>query len=74
MSEPTIAEAEKIKGFEPLLTPEDLCEIFNAKLDWVYDQVQNNRIAYYRVGGRHIRFSREDVADYLRLRRQEIGG
>jgi len=59
VSTPTPAAAE----FE-LLTPDQLCELFQVKKSWLYDQVEARKLPCVRLG-KQLRFRRKDVHRYL---------
>lgn len=50
---------------DDLMTPDEVCALLKVTKDWLYDQVQARRIPHVRLG-RHLRFSRLEVLDYVR--------
>lgn len=48
----------------PLLRPEDAAELLAVKTSWIYDAVQAGRLPCLRIG-RHIRFTRAMLEDWL---------
>jgi excisionase family DNA binding protein len=50
---------------DDLITPDDVCALLKVTKDWLYDQVQARRIPHVRLG-RHLRFRRSEVLDYVR--------
>lgn len=51
----------------PLLRPEQAAALLNVKTSWVYDAVRTGRLPCMRVG-RHVRFSRQMLEDWLETR------
>jgi excisionase family DNA binding protein len=51
----------------PLLRPDQAAELLSVKTSWVYDAVQNGRLPCLRIG-RHIRFTRAMLEDWLQSR------
>lgn len=49
------------------MTPEQVCEFLQVTKDWLYDQVQQNKIPHLRLGGPHgrLRFRYEALLEYL---------
>jgi excisionase family DNA binding protein len=50
---------------EPLLRPEQAAELLAVKPSWVYEAVRSGRLPCLRIG-RHIRFTRGMLEDWLR--------
>jgi excisionase family DNA binding protein len=50
---------------DELMTPDDVCAILKVTKDWLYDQVQARRMPHVRLG-RHLRFRRSEVFEYVR--------
>jgi excisionase family DNA binding protein len=46
-------------------SPSRLCDLFQVKKSWLYDQVQAKKIKSLRLGGRNLRFRRSDIEEYL---------
>jgi excisionase family DNA binding protein len=51
----------------PLLRPEQVAALLSVKTSWVYDAVRTGRLPCVRVG-RHIRFTRPMLEQWLRSR------
>jgi excisionase family DNA binding protein len=51
----------------PLLKPEQAAELLAVRTSWIYEAVRTNRLPCLRIG-RHIRFTREMLEDWLRER------
>jgi excisionase family DNA binding protein len=49
-----------------LMTPDEVCAYLRVTKDWLYDQVQARRIPHLRLG-RHLRFLRTEIHEYLAL-------
>lgn len=49
---------------DALLTAQDLADWLNRPVSWVHDMVQQRRLPFLRVG-RHLRFKRSDIENYL---------
>lgn len=49
---------------ERLLTAEDLCEMWQVKKSWVYDEVQAGRLPHVKLG-RALRFRQADLDEYV---------
>jgi excisionase family DNA binding protein len=56
------------KGFEPLLTAQQVAVWLSMSLVWVYKQVERGLLPYRRVG-EAIRFDPEEIRAYLNQRR-----
>ena len=48
-----------------LLTPEEVCGILRIKKQRLYEWVHYNRIPYIKIGGRFLRFSKEQIQEWL---------
>ena len=51
----------------PLLKPEQAAELLAVRTSWIYEAVRTNRLPCLRIG-RHIRFTREMLEEWLRER------
>jgi len=51
----------------PLLKPEQAAELLAVRTSWIYEAVRTNRVPCLRIG-RHIRFTREMLEEWLRER------
>ena len=56
------------KGFEPLLTAQQVAAWLNMSLVWVYKQAEKGLLPFHRVG-EAIRFDSEEIRAYLDERR-----
>jgi excisionase family DNA binding protein len=54
----------------PLLRPEQAAHLLSVKTSWVYEAVRSGRVPCIRVG-RHIRFTRQMLEDWLAEQPQE---
>jgi excisionase family DNA binding protein len=50
---------------EELMTVDDVCAWFKVSRDWVYDEVEAERLPYLRLGRKHLRFVRSELLTYL---------
>lgn len=50
---------------EQLLTPDQVCERLGVTKDWLYGQVQRQRIGVVRLNGRMLRFRAVDLERFL---------
>jgi predicted DNA-binding transcriptional regulator AlpA len=48
-----------------LLDPDDVCALLKVTKDWLYDQVQAERIPYRRLNNRQLRFRPSEIRDYI---------
>jgi excisionase family DNA binding protein len=48
----------------PLLRPEEVAEMLSVRTSWVYEAVRARRLPCRRVG-RHVRFSKQMVAEWV---------
>ncbi len=48
----------------PLLKPERAAELLAVRTSWIYEAVRTNRLPCLRIG-RHIRFTREMLEEWL---------
>lgn len=55
------------KGFEPLLTAQQVAVWLNMSLVWVYKQAEKGSLPFHRVG-EAIRFDPEQIRTYLNQR------
>jgi excisionase family DNA binding protein len=51
----------------PLLKPDQAAELLAVRTSWIYEAVRTNRLPCLRIG-RHIRFTREMLEQWLRER------
>ena len=51
----------------PLLKPEQAAELLAVRPSWIYEAVRTRRLPCLRIG-RHIRFTREMLEEWLRER------
>ena len=51
----------------PLLKPEEAAKLLAVRTSWIYEAVRTNRLPCLRIG-RHIRFTREMLEEWLRDR------
>ena len=51
----------------PLLKPEQAAELLAVRTSWIYEAVRTNHLPCLRIG-RHIRFTREMLEEWLRER------
>ena len=56
------------KGFEPLLTAQQVAAWLNMSLVWVYKQAEKGLLPFHRVGDA-IRFDPEEIRSYLESRK-----
>jgi excisionase family DNA binding protein len=49
----------------PLLKPDQAAELLAVRTSWIYEAVRTNRLPCLRIG-RHIRFTREMLEEWLR--------
>ena len=52
---------------QPLLKPAQAAELLAVRTSWIYEAVRTNRLPCLRIG-RHIRFTREMLEEWLRER------
>ena len=62
---PNAAGTRRLDG--PLLRPEQAAELLNVKPSWIYDAARTNKLPCIRIG-RHIRFTRAMLEDWLATR------
>lgn len=55
---------EGLRAELTLLTPQQVCELMQVKLDWIYDNCAAGNIPHVRLG-RTIRFRPADLRAYL---------
>jgi excisionase family DNA binding protein len=60
-------EPRALRLDSPLLKPEHAAELLAVRTSWIYEAVRNNRLPCLRIG-RHIRFTREMLEEWLRER------
>jgi excisionase family DNA binding protein len=61
------AEPRALQLDNPLLKPEQAAELLAVRTSWIYEAVRTNRLPCLRIG-RHIRFTREMLEEWLRGR------
>lgn len=54
---------------DPLLRPEEVARMLGVRRSSVYEYVRTGRLPHVRVG-RHLRFLREDLEDWIRRQRR----
>ena len=54
---------------EPLLRPDEVARMLGVRRSSVYEYVRTGRLPHVRVG-RHVRFLREDLEDWVRRQRR----
>jgi excisionase family DNA binding protein len=54
---------------EQFMTPDQVCEWFQVKKDWLYDVTQRGEIPHVRIG-RQLRYNRGELWDWLQTLRQ----
>jgi excisionase family DNA binding protein len=50
---------------DPLLTPDQVCALLKVRKEWLYTQVQRQRLPFVRINGRTLRFKTSDVRAYI---------
>jgi excisionase family DNA binding protein len=60
-------DARPLRLDSPLLKPEQAAELLAVRTSWIYEAVRTNRLPCLRIG-RHIRFTREMLEEWLRER------
>jgi excisionase family DNA binding protein len=60
-------EPRALRLDSPLLKPEEAAELLAVRTSWIYEAVRTNRMPCLRIG-RHIRFTREMLEQWLRER------
>ena len=61
------AEPRAVRLDNPLLKPEQAAELLAVRTSWIYEAVRTDRLPCLRIG-RHIRFTREMLEEWLRQR------
>jgi excisionase family DNA binding protein len=51
---------------ESFLTVEEVAQILRVSRPWIYTLVRQKRIPYFRVAGKNVRFSEDEIAAWLR--------
>jgi excisionase family DNA binding protein len=64
MTGQSTTESATVLGQGPLLRPDQAAHLLSVKTSWVYEAVRSGRVPCIRVG-RHIRFSRQMLEDWL---------
>jgi excisionase family DNA binding protein len=64
MSELSTASPSTTLAQGPLLRPDEAAHLLSVKTSWVYEAVRSGRVPCVRVG-RHIRFTRAMLEDWL---------
>jgi len=54
---------------DPLLRPDEVARMLGVRRSSVYEYVRTGRLPHVRVG-RHVRFLREDLEDWIRRQRR----
>lgn len=62
-------ESREASLHEPLLRADDAAALLSVRTSWVYEAVRDGRLPCVRVG-RHVRFLRADLEEWLRAQRQ----
>jgi excisionase family DNA binding protein len=57
-------EPRALRLDSPLLKPEQAAELLAVRTSWIYEAVRTNRLPCLRIG-RHIRFTREMLEEWL---------
>ena len=60
-------EPRALRLDSPLLKPEQAAELLAVRTSWIYEAVRTNRLPCLRIG-RHIRFTREMLEEWVRER------
>jgi excisionase family DNA binding protein len=60
-------EPRALRLDNPLLKPDQAAELLAVRTSWIYEAVRTNRLPCLRIG-RHIRFTREMLEEWLRER------
>ena len=60
-------EPRALRLDSPLLKPDQAAELLAVRTSWIYEAVRTNRLPCLRIG-RHIRFTREMLEEWLRER------
>ena len=53
---------------EPLLTATDAARLLSVRTSWIYEATRDGRLPHMKIG-RHTRFLRSDLEDYVRQQR-----
>ena len=61
-----------MQAFEPLLTVEDVCELFQFKKSYLYALTSENRIPHFKIGG-FLRFRQSELEEWLASQAQGNG-
>jgi excisionase family DNA binding protein len=61
-------DAKQVSLGEPLLTAGDAAALLSVRPSWVYEAVRDGRLPCVRVG-RHVRFLRTGLEDWVRAQR-----
>jgi excisionase family DNA binding protein len=64
MSAQSTVDATASLAQGPLLRPDQAAHLLSVKTSWVYEAVRSGRVPCIRVG-RHIRFTRQMLEDWL---------
>lgn len=68
-----VTAADSPERTTPLLAAADVAVILGKSKTWVHEQARAGRIAHHRVG-RTLRFTQQDVRDYLATVRRGTAG
>ncbi len=60
--------AKPVSLGEPLLNAADAAALLSVRPSWIYEAVRDGRLPCVRVG-RHVRFLRSDLEDWVRVQR-----
>lgn len=61
-------DAKPLSLCEPLLTAADAAALLSVRPSWIYEAVRDGRLPCVRVG-RHVRFLRSDLEEWVRAQR-----
>ena len=61
-------DAKPVSLGEPLLTAPDAAALLSVRPSWIYEAVRDGRLPCVRVG-RHVRFLRSDLEEWVRAQR-----
>lgn len=61
-------DAKPVSLGEPLLTAGDAAALLSVRPSWIYEAVRDGRLPCVRVG-RHVRFLRSDLEEWVRAQR-----
>jgi excisionase family DNA binding protein len=58
-------------ALETFLTPEEIANMLRVSRPWVYRLVQENRIPFFRIAGKLIRFNADEINLWMKENRGE---